>query len=61
MSERRVLPSQLKTMNDAADYWRNSIGVNVIGANTKEKVIYESWKEWQDKPIPQELHDEWKA
>jgi hypothetical protein len=26
MSERRVLPSQLKTMNDAADYWRNSIG-----------------------------------
>jgi hypothetical protein len=62
MSERTgISPNQFKTMNDAADFWRNSVGVNVIGANTKEKVTYESWKKWQDKAIPQELHDQWKA
>jgi hypothetical protein len=44
----------------SADFWRNDIGVNVIPADTKRKETYESWKEWQDKPIPQELHDEWK-
>jgi hypothetical protein len=56
-----TLPNQFKTMNDAADFWRNSVGVNVIGADTRKKVTYESWKEWQDKPIPQELHNKWKA
>src|SRR5918996_459433 len=44
-----------------ADYWRKEIGVNVIPANTRKKETYESWKEWQDKPIPEELHNEWKA
>ena len=24
-------------------------------------MTYESWSEWQDKPIPQELHNDWKA
>lgn len=48
-------------MNDAADFWRNDIGVNVIGANTRKKETYESWKEWQDKPIPREVHEQWKA
>jgi hypothetical protein len=43
-----------------ADYWRKEIGVNVIPANTRKKEMYESWKEWQDKPIPQEIHNEWK-
>lgn len=50
-----------KAINDFADYWRDDVGVNVIPANTRKKETYESWKEWQDKPIPQELHDEWKA
>jgi hypothetical protein len=50
----------LKTFNDWADFWRYNIGVNLIPANTKQKETYESWKEWQDKPIPEELHDEWK-
>jgi hypothetical protein len=61
VSEKRILQNQFKTMNDAADFWRNSVGVNVIGADTRKKVTYESWKEWQDKPIPRELHDEWKV
>lgn len=50
-----------KTINDWADFWRFDIGVNVIPADTKRKVTYESWAEWQDKPIPEELHNEWKA
>jgi hypothetical protein len=52
---------KLKTFNDWADFWRYNIGVNLIPANTKKKETYESWKEWQDKPVPQELHDEWKT
>jgi hypothetical protein len=51
----------LKTINDWADFWRNDIGVNVIPANTRKKETYESWKEWQDKPIPEDLHKEWKS
>jgi hypothetical protein len=44
-----------------ADFWRHKIGVNVIPADTQKKVTYESWSEWQDKPIPEELHNEWKT
>ena len=51
----------LKTINDWADFWRNDIGVNVIPANTRKKETYESWKEWQDNPVPDELHKEWKT
>ena len=53
--------SEVKSINEWADFWRFDIGVNVIPADTKRKVTYESWVEWQDKPIPQELHDEWKT
>ena len=45
----------------SADFWRHNIGVNVIPADTRRKETYESWKEWQNKPIPQELHDKWKT
>lgn len=53
-------PEGLKTINDWADFWRYQIGVNVIPANTRKKETYESWKEWQDKPISEDLHNEWK-
>jgi hypothetical protein len=52
--------TESKSINDFADYWRYDIGVNVIPANTRKKETYESWKEWQDSPIPTELHEEWK-
>jgi hypothetical protein len=48
------------TINDWADFWRYDIGVNVIPADTRRKVTYESWAAWQDKPIPDELYSEWK-
>jgi hypothetical protein len=49
------------TLGLFVDFWRQDIGVNVIPADTRKKETYESWKEWQDKPIPQELHDRWKT
>ncbi len=49
------------TSNDFADYWRNSIGVNVIPANTSTKKPKVSWKQWQTDSIPEDLHKEWKS
>jgi hypothetical protein len=50
----------LDNYNWWADFWRYRIGVNVIPADTKKKAIYEKWSEWQDSPIPEELHNKWK-
>lgn len=48
--------------NGWADFWRNDIGINVIAWNKGEgRSNKVSWTEWQDKPIPQELHDRWKS
>jgi hypothetical protein len=46
--------------NQYADFWRHKIGVNVLPADTKNKVTNIRWSEWQDKPVPVELHDKWK-
>jgi P4 family phage/plasmid primase-like protien len=53
------LSQELLKPNDYANYWRYEIGVNVIPAFNKTKKPKVSWKEWQTKLIPQELHDEW--
>ncbi|HEY7082582.1 MAG TPA: bifunctional DNA primase/polymerase, partial [Nitrososphaeraceae archaeon] len=47
--------------NEAADHWRYDIGVNIIPANTKKKRPIVKWEEWQDRPIPEELHNRWKS
>ena len=47
-------------MNESADFWRYDIGVNVIPADTVNKKPMVSWFEWQDKPIPEQLHNAWK-
>jgi DNA polymerase elongation subunit (family B) len=52
---------ELKSINDWADFWRYEIGVNVIPANTRKKKTHELWKEWQDKPTPDEIYDKWKT
>ena len=46
----------LEKINQWADFWYYEIGINVIPANTKEKITYEAWLPWQDQPIPEELH-----
>ena len=49
----------LDDYNGWADFWRVDIGVNVIPADTKNKIT-QSWLEWQNKPIPDKIHNEWK-
>ena len=36
----------LDDFNVWADYWRYRIGINVIPADTRNKVTYQSWLEW---------------
>ncbi|MDE1829722.1 MAG: bifunctional DNA primase/polymerase [Thaumarchaeota archaeon] len=51
-------------MNEWADFWRYQIGVNVIPAFSKTKNRNGApvpWKEWENKPIPEELHNKWKT
>ena len=48
----------LNEVNEWADFWYDDIGVNIIPANTKEKETYENWSQWQDKPIPDGLHEQ---
>jgi hypothetical protein len=48
------------SLNEWADFWRYNIGVNVLPANSKNKRPIVYWKEWQDKPIPEEIHNQWK-
>ena len=43
--------------NQSADHLYYVIGVNPIPANTKNKTISVSWREWQDKSIPVEIHE----
>jgi hypothetical protein len=57
----RMFNPNIKEINRTADFWRNNIGVNVIPADTKSKVTYVPWLQWQDKAIPQAVHDEWKS
>jgi hypothetical protein len=48
------------TLDQWANFWRYQIGVNVIPANSKNKQVHTRWAEWQDKPVPEELHKQWK-
>src|SRR6478672_10873267 len=48
------------SFNDYADFWRYTIGVNVIPADTKNKIPRIKWSEFQSMPIPKEMHQQWK-
>ena len=48
------------TINEWADFWRHQIGVNVIPADTQNKRPIVPWDQYQDKPIPEEQHNQWK-
>jgi hypothetical protein len=47
--------------NYMADYNRDKLGINVIPADTQTRAEYPNWRNWQDKPISQSQHEEWKA
>src|SRR5690242_13850165 len=53
--------SQTYSINESADFWRYDIGVNVIPADTTNKRPLVAWSEWQDRSIPEELHNAWKG
>ncbi|KAA2279386.1 bifunctional DNA primase/polymerase [Candidatus Nitrosocosmicus agrestis] len=42
------------------DFWFYTIGVNAIPATSMIKIPKVEWKEWQDKPIPKEVYEDWK-
>ena len=50
--------TNINSINDSADFWHYKTGVNVFLADTQNKQTYENWSQWQDKPIPDELHEE---
>jgi hypothetical protein len=47
--------------NYMADYNRDILGINVIPADTQTRNEYPTWSNWQDKPIPQSQHEDWKT
>jgi hypothetical protein len=55
-----TLAAEQNRINEFADFWRYDIGLNVITADTKNKTTHEKWSEWQDKPIAEKLHNQWK-
>jgi hypothetical protein len=46
--------------NAYADYWRYYVGVNVIPAYSVGKKPMVEWKGYQDAPIPESVHDQWR-
>ena len=50
----------LTDFNGLANRCRYVIGVNVIPAKTQIKKTFFEWKPYQNKPIPKQLHEEWK-
>lgn len=46
--------------NDAADFWRYQVGLNIIPADTKEKATWIKWLPYQYQPIPEAQHENWK-
>ncbi|MGD1838709.1 MAG: bifunctional DNA primase/polymerase, partial [Nitrososphaeraceae archaeon] len=43
-----------------ADFWYYEIGVNVIPADTKNKIPLVPWRPNQNKPIPKDVFEQWK-
>jgi hypothetical protein len=41
--------SSITTLNESAAFWFYDIGVNVILADTKNKITSENWSQWKDK------------
>ena len=53
--------SQKEHSNAWADYWTYYIGVNVIPANSRNKKPTTTWAQYQDSPISEEQHEQWKS
>jgi hypothetical protein len=52
---------QIHFINQSADFWRYDIGVNVIPADTRNKITDIKWSQYQDEPIPEWQYEKWKS
>src|SRR5580765_6461891 len=43
--------------NDWTDFWFYEMGINVLSADTVNKIPTEEWYEYQNKPMPPELFE----
>ena len=50
----------VKNNNEWADFWRYRIGCNVIPSDTRNKRPVVEWKKYQNDPVPEEQHQQWK-
>src|SRR6185312_3229267 len=50
--------TELYYKHNNIDFWFYQIGINVISADTLNKKSYESWSEYQNKPIPADLFEQ---
>jgi hypothetical protein len=48
----------LNPFNEWSDFWRYQVGVNALPAKGKRPLV--QWKKWQNKPIPEHVHNQWK-
>jgi hypothetical protein len=55
------IQKEMEYYNTWADFWRHVIGVNVIPADTRAKKTHIKWSEYQNYPIPEAQHDNWKT
>ena len=55
-----MIPNNDSPFNDWADFWRYDCGLNVVPAESRNKRTYEKWSQWQDEPIREDQHEEWK-
>jgi hypothetical protein len=53
------VPSEIKTPNDGARYWREFIGLETLPAISREKKPPESWKKYQTEPASNEEFQNW--
>jgi hypothetical protein len=51
----------LLNFNEAADFWYYELGINVIPINSKEKVTYIKWSEFQHRSVSEEQYIRWKT
>lgn len=45
--------------NASARFWFYEIGANTLPANSRNKKPSVKWKQYEDKPIPEEIFEEW--
>ena len=50
----------MQSLNEWADFWRYQVGGNLIPADTRNKRPVVEWKQYQNDPVPEEQHQQWK-